>query len=383
MVILASSDFIRKLPEGGAKTSKLTVWERLHLDPILLLLVYVTLGLGLLVLYSASDGQLGYVKRQIVMAGIGTFAMLIVAQIPLPLIQRLVWIPYLGGLALLVTVIFFGLEAKGAQRWIDLGVIAFQPSEVIKLSLPMTIAAFLSKKALPPKLRHVVTCLVIIAVPAALIVVQPDLGTSLLVAASGLIVLFMAGMKWRYIFGALALALVSAPIVWQFGLHDYQRGRILTLFNPEADRLGSGWNIIQSMIAIGSGGLEGKGWLSGTQSQLDFLPESHTDFIVAVLAEEFGFQGVLILLVLYLLLMGRGVWISYRAKTTFSRLVASALVFTFFVYVFVNMAMVSGMVPVVGVPLPLVSYGGTSLISLFLTFGILMAISTEQGKIGL
>ncbi len=378
---MSQTDFVRKLPDAQSEKPTNTFWQSIHIDPTLLALVLITLAFGLVVLYSASDGQFSFLKRQVMMAGAGLVAMIIVAQIPPSVMQRWVWLPYAGGLLLLVAVIFFGLEVNGAQRWLDLGPIAFQPSEILKLSLPLLLAAYLGKRHMPPRFKHVFMSLLMIALPAGLVVVQPDLGTSLLVAGSGLAVLFTAGLKWRYMLAALILVIISAPLMWQFGLHDYQRERIITMFNPEADRLGAGWNIIQSVTAIGSGGWSGKGWLLGTQSHLDFLPESHTDFIIAVLAEEFGFRGVCILLSLYLLIIGRGFWISYTAKSPFSRLASAAVVVTFFVYVSVNMAMVSGLLPVVGVPLPLVSYGGTSLISLFMMFGILMAISTEPGTL--
>lgn len=378
---MSQTDFLRKLPGAESEKPTNTFWQFIHIDPILLLLVLITLVFGLVVLYSASDGQLFYLKRQILMAGAGLVAMIAIAQLPPPVIQRWVWLPYAGGLLLLVLVIFSGLEVNGAQRWLDLGPIAFQPSEILKLALPLLIAAYLGKRHMPPKFKHVFMSLLMIALPAGLIVIQPDLGTSLLVVGSGLAVLFTAGLQWRYMLAALVLVIISAPLIWQLGLHDYQRERIITMFNPEADRLGAGWNIIQSVTAIGSGGWSGKGWLLGTQSHLDFLPESHTDFIIAVLAEEFGFRGVCILLSLYLLIIGRGFWISYTAKSPFSRLASAALVVTLFVYVSVNMAMVSGWLPVVGVPLPLVSYGGTSLVSLFMMFGILMAISTEPGTL--
>jgi rod shape determining protein RodA len=378
---MSQTDFLRKLPDAESEKPTNTFWQFIHIDPILLLLVLITLTFGLVVLYSASDGQIFYLKRQILMAGAGLVAMIVIAQIPPPVMQRWVWLPYTGGLVLLVLVIFHGLEVNGAQRWLDLGPIAFQPSEILKLALPLLIAAYLSKRHMPTKFKHVFMSLVMIALPAGFIVVQPDLGTSLLVTGSGLAVLFTAGLQWRYMLAALVLLIISAPLIWKFGLHDYQQDRINTMFNPEADRLGAGWNIIQSVTAIGSGGWSGKGWLLGTQSHLDFLPESHTDFIIAVLAEEFGFRGVCILLGLYLLIIGRGFWISYTAKSPFSRLASAALVVTFFVYVSVNMAMVSGLLPVVGVPLPLVSYGGTSLVSLFMMFGILMAVSTEPGTL--
>lgn len=376
------ADFLRRLPEGGVEgTNKPSIWQRIHIDPLLLLAVYLILGLGLFVLLSASDNSLSLVKRQAVFAVMGTVAMIVVAQIPPSFMRRWVWPVYLFGVILLVGVLFFGDEAKGAQRWIDLGFISFQPSEVMKLALPTAVAAYLSHQALPPKFGHIFITLALLIIPVGLVLRQPDLGTALLVAVSGLVVLFLGGLHWRYmIFSGLA-AMVALPLMWKFMMYDYQRERVLTMFNPEADKLGAGWNIIQSKTAIGSGGWGGKGWLSGTQSHLDFLPEGHTDFIIAVLAEEFGMRGVLLLLLLYLLFIIRGFWISLMAKSSFGRMLAGAITFTLFIYVFVNMGMVSGILPVVGVPLPLVSYGGTSLLSLFMSFGVLMAISTETQKL--
>ena len=242
----------------------------------------------------------------------------------------------------------------------------------------MAVAWYFSERILPPKLYYVLTSLVLIFIPTLLIAKQPDLGTSILIASSGLFVLFLAGIPWRYMFSAFGLLVLAAYPLWQFVLHGYQKQRIITMLNPESDKLGAGWNIIQSKTAIGSGGFEGKGWLNGTQSQLDFLPESHTDFIIAVLAEEMGLQGVLLLMGLYLLIIARGLWIGMTAQHCFGRLLAGSLTLTFFVYVFVNMGMVSGLLPVVGVPLPLVSQGGTSLVTLMAGFGLLMAISTEK-----
>ena len=284
-------------------------------------------------------------------------------------------------MGLLVAVVFFGVGAKGAERWLSLGGIRFQPSEMMKLAMPIVIAAYLSNKTLPPRFKHVFWSLILVVVPTVLIIKQPDLGTSILVAISGLIVLFYAGLRWRYILSAVALLLASIWPMWHYVLYDYQRRRIITLFDPEADKLGAGWNIIQSKTAIGSGGLDGKGWLAGTQSHLDFLPEGHTDFIIAVLAEEFGFIGVFALLVLYLLVIARGLFIAVNAQDSFRRLLAGSITLTFFVYVFVNIGMVSGLLPVVGVPLPLVSLGGTSLVTLMLGFGLLMGISAEPPKI--
>jgi rod shape determining protein RodA len=248
----------------------------------------------------------------------------------------------------------------------------------MKLVEPMTIAWYLAERTLPPRFVFVLVSLGLVGLPAALILQQPDLGTALLIAASGLFVLFMAGIGWRYIFGAALLAVASAWPAWMFVLKDYQKQRILTMLDPESDKLGAGWNIIQSKTAIGSGGWQGKGWLHGTQSRLDFLPESHTDFIIAVLAEEHGLRGVLLLVSLYLLILLRGFWIGVRAQSSYGRMMAGSLTLTFFVYVFVNMGMVAGLLPVVGVPLPLVSAGGTSVVTLMAGFGILMAVSTEK-----
>jgi rod shape determining protein RodA len=279
-------------------------------------------------------------------------------------------------------VVFAGVGAKGAQRWLELGGFRFQPSEIMKLAVPMTIAWYLGHRILPPGPKYITACLLMIAVPCALIVRQPDLGTSLLIAAAGLFGVFMAGISWRFIIGAALVAVFSAWPAWMFMLQDYQKQRILTLLNPESDKLGAGWNIIQSKTAIGSGGWSGKGWIQGTQSQLDFLPESHTDFIIAVLAEEFGFRGVLLLLALYLLILLRAFWIGLNAQSSYGRILCGSLTLTFFVYIFVNMGMVAGLLPVVGVPLPLVSAGGTSVVTLMAGFGLLMAVSTEQRVIG-
>ena len=376
------ADFLRQLPDGGVEgANKPSIWQRIHIDPLLLVVVYLIFGAGIFVLISASENSLAYAKRQMVFAGLGTIVMIIVAQIPPSFLRRWVWPVYLFGIALLVVVMFFGDGAKGAQRWIDLGFISFQPSEVMKLALPTAVAAYLSHQALPPTLGRIAISLALVVVPVGLVLKQPDLGTALLVAVSGLVVLFLAGLRWRYMIFAGLIAMIALPLMWIFLMYDYQRQRVLTMFNPEADKLGAGWNIIQSKTAIGSGGWSGKGWLGGTQSHLDFLPEGHTDFIIAVLAEEFGMRGVLLLLLLYFLFVVRGFWISLKAKSSFGRMLAGAITFTLFIYVFVNMGMVSGILPVVGVPLPLVSYGGTSLLSLFMSFGVLMAISTETQKL--
>jgi len=380
--VIQHNDFIRRMPEASHDLRRRrSLWQVLHLDPVLFLLLLCLTAFGLFVLYSASEGSAGMLRRQVIFFIIAYIGMFAIAQISLGHFARWSLLLYLGALVLLVLVLIWGVGAKGAQRWLSLGGFRFQPSEMMKLAMPIAIAAYLSNKSLPPRLKHVVCSLLFVAVPTVLIIRQPDLGTSILVATSGLIVLFYAGLRWSYIATAFALLVASIWPMWTYVLHDYQRQRVLTLFNPEADKLGAGWNIIQSKTAIGSGGFDGKGWLNGTQSHLDFLPESHTDFIIAVLAEEFGFIGVLALLLLYVLIVFRGLFIALNAQDGFQRLLAGSITLTFFVYVFVNVGMVSGLLPVVGVPLPLVSLGGTSLVTLMLGFGLLMGISTEPRRI--
>ena len=356
-------------------------WQMIHIDPILLFLLVTLTVAGLWVLYSASEGNTRMLQRQSVFFILAYISMFAVAQIRLSLISRWSIFLYLGGVALLVAVLLMGVGAKGAQRWLSLGGFRFQPSEVMKLAMPIAIAAYLSSKTLPPRFKHIFWSLVLVFIPTVLIIRQPDLGTSILVATSGIIVLFYAGLSWRYIISAITLLGASIWPMWHYVLRDYQRQRVLTLFDPESDPQGAGWNIIQSKTAIGSGGIHGKGWLDGTQSHLDFLPESHTDFIIAVFAEEFGFIGVVLLLTLYLLIVARGLLIAVNAQDSFRRLLAGSITLTFFIYVFVNVGMVAGLLPVVGVPLPLVSLGGTSLVTLMLGFGLLMGISTEQRRV--
>ncbi len=378
-----AAEYVRQMPDAvGPLTRPPGLARQLHLDLPLLVLLLLLTGFGLLVLYSAAGQSMAAVVRQgryFVLAYVVMFA---VAQISPVRWSR--WSPwaYLVGVVLLLGVAFFGVGAKGAQRWLDLGGFRFQPSEIMKLAVPMTVAWYLGNRILPPRPTHVAACLLIIAVPCGLIVRQPDLGTSLLIAAAGLFGIFMAGIGWRFIGGAAAVTLASAWPAWRFLLEDYQKQRILTLLNPESDKLGAGWNIIQSKTAIGSGGWSGKGWTQGTQSQLDFLPESHTDFIIAVLAEEFGLRGVLLLMTLYLLILLRAFWIGLNAQSSYGRILCGSLTLTFFVYIFVNMGMVAGLLPVVGVPLPLVSAGGTSVVTLMAAFGLMMAVSTEKRVIG-
>ena len=374
------ADYVRQMPHQGSRdmAKPPSAAARFHLDIPLMVLLLALTCYGLFVLYSASGQSMPAVVRQGRYFVLAYVVMILGAQVSLQRYAR--WAPwlYLAGVGMLLAVMFVGVGAKGAQRWLDLGGFRFQPSEILKLVVPLAVAWFLAERSLPPRFAYVMGALALIAVPAALILQQPDLGTALLIAASGLFVLFMAGIGWRYIFGAVVVAIASAWPAWMFVLKDYQKQRILTLLSPESDKLGAGWNIIQSKTAIGSGGWEGKGWTQGTQSQLDFLPESRTDFIIAVLSEEFGLRGVLVLLAIYLLILLRGFWIGLRAQTSFGRMMAGSLTLTFFVYIFVNMGMVAGLLPVVGVPLPLVSAGGTSVVSLMAGFGVLMAISTEK-----
>lgn len=357
-------------------------WSMVHVDPVLLLLLLVLVAAGLVVLFSGADQNMAVVKAQGVRMGAALVVMLVFAQLDPAVFRR--WAPwlYLAGILGLAAVLLFGIGVKGAQRWLELpGLPRFQPSELMKLVVPMMTAWYLSRQFLPPRLRYVGISLLIVLLPMAMIILQPDLGTSLLVGAAGIFVIFFAGMSWKVISGFVALVSVSAPLMWFFVMRDYQKQRVLTLLDPQSDPLGAGWNIIQSKTAIGSGGIEGKGWLQGTQSHLEFLPESHTDFIVAVLAEEFGFVGMVCLLLLYLLIVLRCLYIAALAQDSFSRLLAGSLTMTFFVYIFVNVGMVSGLLPVVGVPLPLISYGGTSSVTLMAAFGVLMSIHTHRRMI--
>jgi rod shape determining protein RodA len=375
------AEFDRQLKDHGSTIyGRGGTWFGLRIDYTLLLLLLVLMTTGVIILYSASGQQFSYVKRQLFFMTGGVIAMLMVAQVPPRFLERWAFVLYCGGLALLLSVIFFGVGAKGAQRWLDLGSFRFQPSELLKIGVPLMLSSYLGKRLLPPRFKHVMAALVMIAVPAVLVGMQPDLGTALLIFAAGTFVLFLAGLRKRYMFSALVLSLIAAPLFWFYLLRDYQKLRIITLLDPQSDKLGAGWNIIQSTTAIGAGGVSGKGWSLGTQSQLDFLPESHTDFIIAVFSEEYGFMGVVFLLLLYSAIILRGILISLRAQSMFGRLLAGSVTLTFFVYIFVNLGMVSGMLPVVGVPLPMVSYGGTAIVTLLLGFGMLMAIGTEEKR---
>ncbi len=363
---------------GEPGRSNTSLLQNLHVDWPLLAGILILTMVGLAVQYSASGQEWPVVVRQMVMLAIAFIAMLGVSQISPRHIE--LWTPWVYGLGIvfLISVILFGDTGKGAQRWLDLGLFRFQPSEIMKVAVPMMVAWYLSQKSLPPSPITILVSLLIIIVPFALIIKQPDLGTALLVGSAGIFALFLTGISWGLILGFFALLAAIAPIAWFYGMHDYQRQRVLTFINPENDPLGAGYHIIQSKIAIGSGGVYGKGWLNGTQSQLDFLPERSTDFIFAVFAEEFGLIGVLLLLTLYLYIIFRGLTIAYQAQDVFTRLLSGSLILTFFVYILVNIGMVSGLLPVVGVPLPLISYGGTSMVTLMAAFGLIMSIQTHR-----
>ena len=363
-------------PRSSGAPSLSRLIRNLNIDIPLLGSLLLICGFGLFVLYSAAGESSVLLINQAIRMGIALIAMLIVAQLPPDLLRR--WTPwaYFGGLVLLVLVLTMGDIGQGARRWLNIGV-RFQPSEAMKLAVPMMTAWYLHDREIPPKLRHITVIAVLIAVPTYLIAKQPDLGTSILIAASGIVVIILAGMSFKIIFGLGALSIPGAFLLWSF-MQDYQKQRVLTLLNPDSDPLGAGYNIIQSKIAIGSGGLFGKGWTNGSQAQLEFLPERHTDFIFAVLGEEFGLLGVIGLLALYMFVIGRGLYIAFQAHNTYSRLLAGSISLTFLVYVFVNTAMVTGLVPVVGVPLPLVSFGGTSMVTLMVGFGILMSIHSYR-----
>ncbi|MDP7591506.1 MAG: rod shape-determining protein RodA [Litorilituus sp.] len=363
---------------GQDHPAERSIWQKLHIDLPLLLGILSLMSLGLFIVYSAGGQNIDIVIRQAVRLGIALVVMLFIAQIP-PLVYRKWAVAvFIIGLLMLVAVLLFGHVGKGAQRWLDLGFMKFQPSEIMKLVVPIMIAWFISQDNLPVKISTVVWAFILVLMPTLLIAKQPDLGTSLLIASSGIFVIFLAGASWKLIMVCAAMASAFAPILWIFLMKDYQKQRVMTFLNPEQDPLGSGYHIIQSKIAIGSGGFQGKGYLQGTQSQLEFLPERHTDFIFSVFSEEFGLIGVGVLLSVYLFIVMRGLWIAINAQHAFTKLLGGSITLTFFVYVFVNIGMVSGLLPVVGVPLPLVSYGGTSMVTLLAGFGMLMAVGTHR-----
>ena len=356
-------------------TDSTRLWHYLtrHVDNFLLGGVLLLMLIGLMVLYSATDANLSRVSNQAVNLLVALAVMWLVANSPLQHIMRLAVPLYLIGLMLLIGVALFGEIHNGARRWLNIGVTRIQPSELMKLAVPLMMAWYFDKHETALRLRDYAVATLLLLLPLLLILRQPDLGTTLLIASSGFYVLFLAGLSWRIIVGLLVAGLGSLPVLWSM-LHDYQRRRVMTLFDPTQDPLGAGYHTIQSTIAIGSGGVIGKGWQHGTQTHLDFLPEKSTDFIFAVFSEEFGLIGNILLLLLYLVVIGRGMVITANASTQFTRLIAGSITLTFFTYVFVNIGMVVGILPVVGVPLPLISYGGTSMVTMLLGFGILMSI---------
>jgi len=363
--------------QSGTQAPYHTWWQKFHLDGPLLAALSTLLLLGLCILYSASGANWEVILRQLARIGLGFGFLFIFAQIPPIKYQQ--WIPWIfsAGLLLLIAVLFIGHTGKGAQRWLNLGLFRFQPSELMKLAVPMMVAAYLAEKPFPPRPIFLLFAGLLIILPALLIAKQPDLGTAILIVTAGLSALFLAGVSWRLIWGLSGLIAVSLPMLW-YVMHDYQKQRVLNFLDPERDPLGSGYHIIQSKIAIGSGGIFGKGWLHGTQTHLQFLPEHSTDFIFAVFTEEFGLIGALTLLLVLLVLVGRSFYISSCAQDSFTRLLAGSLAFTFFVSFFVNIGMVTGVLPVVGLPLPLISYGGTAIVATMASFGILMSIHTHR-----
>lgn len=361
----------------GEQTLGERLLDRLNLDAPLLVAILALCTAGLAILYGAGGQDQDMVFRQAARLVLSFGVLLVVAQLS-PQFLRL-WTPWLFvlGLILLLITLHSGHIGRGAQRWLSLGVVRFQPSEIMKIAVPLMVGWYLHDKPLPPTWRDLPALLAIVLLPVLLVGVQPDLGTALLIMSAGAFGVFLSGLRWRVIILIFLLLGVAMPLIWHF-MHGYQRERVLTFLNPQRDPLGAGYHIIQSEIAIGSGGVFGKGWLQGTQSQLDFLPESSTDFIFAVVGEEFGFIGTIALLGLYGFIVARSLFIAMRAQDTFSRLTAGSLSMAFFTYVFINSGMVSGLVPVVGVPLPLISYGGTSMVTLMAGFGILMSIHSHR-----
>lgn len=348
-----------------------------HIDSFLMACLFFTLLIGLFVLYSASGQSVERIYAQGINIAAALCVLWVAANIPPNQLERFALPLYLFGVTLLIGVALFGTVSHGARRWLNIGITQIQPSEIMRIALPMMLAWYFSKREGKPKASHFAFGALLLLVPVTLIMKQPDLGTSLLITASGFYILFLAGLNWKFLLGGVTLLASLTPVFWSM-LHDYQRRRIEILFDPTQDPLGAGYHTIQAIIAIGSGGATGKGWLNGTQTQLDFLPERTTDFIFAVFSEEFGFLGNMLLLGLFSLIIIRGLMIASQAQSTFSRLLAGSITLTFFTYAFVNMGMVSGILPVVGVPLPLISYGGTSMLTLCLSFGILMSIQTHK-----
>ena len=370
MMASNSKDIFSLKPSEGLQ-------QRLHIDFPLFLAFMAIFIVSLTTIYSASNSSIDAVVNQGIKILISISAMVVVAQFsPLSYARVGPWLYFLC-LVLLILVLVIGETRNGATRWLNIGITSFQPSELMKIAMPLMIARYISRGALPPDVSSVALSIIIVLIPSYLIMEEPDLGTSILIAFSGLVVIFLSGLKKRYLAIAFALFLAYLPFMWS-SIHPFQKKRVLSFLNPESDPLGSGYHLIQSKIAIGSGGVFGKGWLNSTQGQLDFLPERTTDFIFAILAEEFGFLGVSLLIGIYLFIIWRGIMIAVNAQNLFSRLLASSISLTFFVYVFVNIAMTTGLLPVVGVPLPLISSGGTSMVTIMVGLGMLMSIQTHR-----
>jgi len=363
-------------------TGSARVLLALHLDGPLFVALCLVAGVGITVVFSASGRSVEMLEAQVMRFLLAVVAMIMLAQIPPRLIRAATPWVYLLGLLLLLVVMFTGDVAMGAQRWLDLGVVRFQPSEIMKLAVPLACAWYLNERPLPPSFLSLLVLVLAILVPTIIIAEQPDLGTAVLVAAAGAMVVLLAGLPLRFILAAVGLLIPAVYVAWQFLLHDYQRQRVLTFLDPQTDPLGAGYHIIQSQIAIGSGGVFGKGYLNGSQAQLEFLPERSTDFIFAVIGEEWGLIGLITVLALYMFVIGRALYLAAQSQDTFARLAAGSLALTFSVYVFVNTGMVTGLLPVVGVPLPLISYGGTSMVTLMAGFGILMSLCAKRKLVG-
>lgn len=381
---MTNQDFKRQSDGLGSRVGKSkSIWRVIHTDPPLLVGICLICCFGLFVLFSASGGDNAVVQRQAITMVVGLVVMFMVAQFNVHFFRQ--WAPsmYAASLGLLGLVLLIGVEANGAKSWLDLpGLPSFQPSELMKFIVPMLMAWYLAGRPLPPRFKHLFWSAIMILVPAGLIIIQNDMGTALMVTMSGIFVVLLAGIRWRIVIVGLLGVLLASPAWYIFLAQDHQKNRILTFLDPYRDPTGAGYNIIQSQIAIGSGGIYGKGWTAGAQSHLDFIPESNTDFILAVLGEEFGLLGILFLICLYLFVLVRASYIALTAKDMFSQLLAGSITLTFFLYIFVNMAMVSGLLPVIGLPLPLMSRGGTSVVTLFIGFGLLMSIQTHgQGKL--
>ncbi|URJ30837.1 rod shape-determining protein RodA [Candidatus Blochmannia vicinus (nom. nud.)] len=360
---------------------KNSLWDKYHIDLTLFLLIIFLLLYGVFIMWSACGQNFEIMRLKVLQIIGGLLLMGFLAQISPRVYES--WAPYIYFLCLilLISVNMIGQISKGAQRWLDFGIIRFQPSEIVKISVLLMVSYYVDKGRHPPSLKNVSIALLLIMIPTTLMLAQPDLGTAILTISSGLFVLFLSGMSWKLIIFTLLLMVFFTPIFWFFCMHEYQRSRITVLLHPEIDPLGAGYHIIQSKIAIGSGGLTGKGWLHGTQSQLEFLPERHTDFIFAVIGEELGFLGILVLLLLYLGIIFRGFIIAVKIKHMFGRLIIGGFMLVLFMYIFVNIGMVSGLLPVVGIPLPLISYGGSSLLVLMAGFGIVMSINGHRKMI--